>query len=406
MNVTVETKALREALSIVAPAVPKGAITPALLCARARVKALIKHSGNPDYSGTLEICCTGLDARMAAEIPCRVNEDNTRDVLLPMVTAMPLVRLMHQEKTHISWVADNQVMLVAEDLEYCLDTPNPEDFPADMASVDGGLYDTNASLPTKPYITVSFAAEEWIRMLRGTRYAVATNKESRYVLQSILFEFQDETLRLVSTDSKRLALVNKKIDRTTNGVLRYVVPELAADLLIHSLTLATRKDSMVHLELDNDHIVMECSECRGVGSLSLKAKLIDYEYPDYSKLLKGMTVKARLTVNRFDLLKAVQRASLMARDPLAFGIFMTFDQTIGIRSVGHMYGRASERVKTLSYEGEKIEVRINPQYVLDYLDVTDNETIRIEVYGDTLPVFFGDSQNQQCCYIMPLMKNV
>jgi DNA polymerase III sliding clamp (beta) subunit (PCNA family) len=174
--------------------------------------------------------------------------------------------------------------------------------------------------------------------------------------------------------------------------------------MIHSLTLATRKDSMVHVTLRNDHVVVECSECRGVESLSLKAKLIDYEYPDYSKLLKGMTLKTRVTVNRSDLLKAVQRASLMARDPLAFGIFMTFDQTIRIRSAGHMYGRASERVKTLSYEGEKIEVRLNHQYVLDYLDVTDDETIRIEVYGDAWPIFFGDSQNRQCCYIMPLMS--
>jgi DNA polymerase-3 subunit beta len=401
MNVTVETKVLREALLVVAPAVPKGAIAPAMLCARARV--LQKRSGNPDYPGILEICCTGLDARMAVQIPCKMNEDNARDVLLPMITAMPLVKLMHQAQMRISRVADTQVMLAAEDLEYCLDTPNPEDFPADMITVDRRFYDKDAP-PPKPTLTVSLTAEEWIKLLRGTRYAVAGNKESRYVLQSILFEFQDETLRLVSSDGRRLALVNKKTDHTIPGIVRYVVPELAADLLIHSLTLATRKNSEVHLTLGNDHVVMECSECRGVEGLSLKAKLIDYEYPDYSKVFKSAVVKARLTVNRFDLLRAVQRASLMARDPLAFGIFMTFDHTIVIQSAGHMYGRASERVKTLSYEGEKREVRINHQYILDYLDVTDDETIRIEVCGDTWPIFFGDTENQQCCYIMPLMS--
>jgi DNA polymerase III sliding clamp (beta) subunit (PCNA family) len=402
MNVTVETKVLREALSVVAPAVPKGSVTPALLCARVRLAPWA--SGNPAYPQMLEICCTGLDARMEVQIPCRTHENKAQDVLLPMITAMPLVKLMHQEQIRISKVADTQVMLAAEDLEYCLDTPNPEDFPAGMTTVRC-FYDNDAP-PPKPTPTVSLTAEEWIKLLRGTRYAVAGNKESRYVLQSILFEFQDETLRLVSSDGKRLALVNKKIDRTTPGIVRYVVPELAADLLIHSLMLATRKNSMVHLTLGNDHVVMECSECRGVEALSLKAKLIDYQYPDYSKLLKGTTVKARLTVNRSDLLRAVQRASLMARDPLAFGIFMSFDHTIAIRSAGHMYGRASERVKTLSYEGEKREVRLNHQYVLDYLDVTDDETIRIEVCEDTRPILFADSQNQQCCYIMPLINNV
>jgi len=396
MKLTIETKTLRAALSVVAPAVPRICLIPALLCARLRL--LAKQSGDQDYPEVLEICCTSLDARLTAEIPCRSQGKVKRDLLLPMKTTLALVKLFDQRETQISRLSETGINIAAGDCEYCLHTPDPADFPEAIGSADWRNPEA-VTVECKPDLSAKFTGNELAAMLRGVRYAASDGSDNRYVLESVLFEFNDESLRLVSTDGKRLAIVERKLDEPAERAAQYVVPVAAVDMLTRALAAQARENGAVEVRLTNDHITMTCSECHSLESLELKAKLIDSTYPNYRQVVHGLESKARVSVDRKDFLRAVQRISLIAQDPSAFGMVLTFDETMVIRSVD---GRAIERVTPLSFSGEKVETRLNPRYVLDFLNAADDETIHLQVGWGDQPICLTDGDNGKVSYIAPM----
>jgi len=382
MNATIETKTLRAALSVVAPAAPKTSSIPALLCARVRL--LPKQSGDPYYPQMLEICCAGPDARITAEIPCRANGKAKQDLLLPMKTALRLVKLFDSREARISRLSKTAVKIITDDCEYRLDTPDPADFPEAM------------KIEPKPDLSARFTGHELVSMLRGVRYAAYGRSHKRRVFQSVLFDFSDAWLRLVSSDNRRLAIVERKLDQPTRGATQYVVPVAAVDMLSRALVAQARENAAVEVRLTNDHITVTCSECHGVESLEFRAKLLDRVYPNYRQVIQDLESRTRLSVDRKDFLRAVQRISLVAQDPSAFGMVLSFDETMVIRSVD---GRAMERVTPLSFSGEKVEVRPDPRYVLDFLKTADDETIHMQVGWVGQPICLADGESGHVCYI-------
>jgi DNA polymerase-3 subunit beta len=396
MKMTVETKKLRDALSAVAPAMPRNSIVPALSCARLRL--LPKQSGDQDYPQVLEVCCAGLDARIAVEIPCRSNGSRKQDLLLPLKTALALVKLFDQRETQISRLSKTAIRIVAGDCEYSFNTPDPDDFPERMVSADPRASE-DAEIKPKPDQSVKFAGNELVSMLRGARYAASDGSDNRYVLQSVLFEFDADILRLISTDGRRLAIVERKLDKAVAASGQYIVPVAAADMLTRALAAQVQENGAVGLGLTSDHVVVTCVECHDIEGLEFRAKLIDGAYPNYRQVIEGLESTARVSVDRTDFLRAIQRISLIAQDPSAFGMDLDLDETLTIQSVDR---RATEHLAALSFSGEKTELRLNPRYVLDFLNAVDDETIHLQVGRGYDPICLADGENRRLCYIAPM----
>lgn len=393
MNISIETKTLRKALSAVVPAVPRESIIPALFCARMRL--LPKQSGDEDYPQLLEICCSNLDARIAVEIPCKAYDDVKQDLLFPMKTALRLVKLFDHRETRIFSVSETEIKIASGDCEYRLYTPDPADFPEGLASANSRNQEA-AGIDPKPDLSGRFAAGELTSMLRGVRYAASDGSDNRQVLESVLFECNDDSLRLVSTDGWRLAIVERKLDEPAKGSARYVVPVAAVDMLTRALATQALEHGALGVRLTNDHIIVTCGECQTVENLEFRAKLPDCEYPNYRHVIQGLEFKAWASVVRADFLRAVQRISLIAEDPAAFGMILGFDETILIRSMDR---RATERIAALSFSGEKAQVRLNPRYMLDFLKAADDETIHMQAGHADHPICLTDEENRQVCYI-------
>jgi len=136
-----------------------------------------------------------------------------------------------------------------------------------------------------------------------------------------------------------------------------------------------------------------------VGRLSLTSRLIEGEFPNYRQLLPE-AYESRLTVSKQQLLDAVRRVGLLARD--ASPVRMEFN-ALGVRlsSSSPDLGQAVEAVEA-RYEGDDITAAFNPNYLADGLAAVGGESVRLEVRDGLKPGIVRGETEEFTYLVMPV----
>jgi len=202
-------------------------------------------------------------------------------------------------------------------------------------------------------------------------------------------EVNREGVTFVATDSYRLAV--RELVATAGGEMKAIVPERA-------LSEAGRAASGIErgeIEL----LVDEAQVSFRVGEFTLTSRLIEGEFPNYRQLLPE-GYESRLTVSRQQLMDAVRRVGLLARDTSP--VRMEFN-ALGVKlsSSSPDLGQAVEAVEA-QYEGEDLTAAFNPQYLIDGLAAATGETVRIEVRDGLKPGLVRGESDAFTYLVMPV----
>jgi DNA polymerase-3 subunit beta len=207
----------------------------------------------------------------------------------------------------------------------------------------------------------------------------ASRDEARPVLTGVLVEVSREGVTLVATDSYRLAV--REIVATASGESKAIVPERA-------MAEAGRASQVIE-KGEIELFVDESQVSFHLGALSLTSRLIEGEFPNYRALLPEQ-YENRLSVSRQQLMDAVRRVGLLARDTSP--VRLEFN-ALGVKlsSSSPDLGQAVEAVEA-RYEGEDIMAAFNATYLADGLGAATGDTVRLEVRDGLKPgVVRGDS---------------
>ena len=217
----------------------------------------------------------------------------------------------------------------------------------------------------------------------------ASRDEARPVLTGVLLEVSREGVVLVATDSYRLAV--RDLVATADGEARAIVPERA----MSEAGRAAANDEKGTIEL----LIDESQLSFRIGSLTLTSRLIEGEFPNYRQLLPEAT-ESRLTVSRQQLLDAVRRVGLLARDTTP--VRLEFN-ALGVKlsSSSPDLGQAVETVEA-RYEGEDLTVAFNPQYLADGLTAATGETVRLDVRDGLKPGVVHGEGDEFTYLVMPV----
>jgi DNA polymerase III subunit beta len=201
----------------------------------------------------------------------------------------------------------------------------------------------------------------------------ASRDEARPVLTGVLVEINREGVTLVATDSYRLAV--RELIATAAGEAKAIVPERA--MTEAGRAASTIDKGEIELFVDDSQVSFQ------LGSLSLTSRLIEGEFPNYRGLLPEQ-YESRLTVSRQQLMDAVKRVGLLARDTAP--VRLEFN-ALGVKlsSQSPDLGQAVEAVEA-QYEGEDITAAFNPNYLADGLAAATGDTVRLEVRDGLKPV--------------------
>lgn len=226
-------------------------------------------------------------------------------------------------------------------------------------------------------------------LAEGLRQVVkaASRDDSRPVLTGVLMTAENDGLRLVSTDSYRLAVR----DLPGAAVLRPGQEVLVPSRALEEVARLLDDDTEVTLVLGDNDATFE------IAGLHVSTQLIQGDFPDYRKLIPATRPQA-LIISRLALMDALRRVKLMAAEHTPVRLSMQPD-LLELRTVNSDLGEAVEELDA-KYDGEQLEVAFNPEYLLHGLEVTTGDEVSLESNDASKPAMLRSVDSADFLYLL------
>lgn len=232
------------------------------------------------------------------------------------------------------------------------------------------------------------------RMIRETSIAVAVD-ETRPFLTGVLWEVNGEQVRMVATDTSRLALAEiTSANRVQQA--QVIVPTKCLSEL--SRQLSPEAETPVEVALSGSHIVFTLPEARFIS------RLIDGQFPSYQQVIPR-AFKTRVEIGREALLGAAERAALLSKDGPSIVKTSITQDGVGLSAYVPEVGQSEEHLPATT-TGEDCEIAFNTRFIIDVLRILEGETVSLELTGRLSPGVIrpaGDGAEQYTYVVMPVM---
>jgi DNA polymerase-3 subunit beta len=214
----------------------------------------------------------------------------------------------------------------------------------------------------------------------------ASNDDARPTLTGVLFEGDGDSLRLVATDSYRLAVRDVEGVSTAGSKL---VPYRALRELGRTVGSGPMTVSLGE---------REASFVTNEGRLTVR--IIDSTFPNYRQLLPEGHLNT-LTVDKSAFLEAVGRAALVAEDHIPVRLAMHAGG-VELSVIRQEVGEATELLEG-EYSGDDMTIAFNTRYLTDGLNAVDDDKIVIETSDPLKPgLLLGASKRDFKYLLMPV----
>lgn len=214
----------------------------------------------------------------------------------------------------------------------------------------------------------------------------ASSDEARPILTGVLMAAEGGGLRLVATDSYRLAVRDLEGSAVLEEGQSVLVPSRALRELVRALG-----SGEVTLRLGEREATFE------VGSTRVTTRLIEGEFPNYRGLIPS-TYPNRMVVARDALGDAVRRVRLMAREATPVRLTMG-PSGVELDAVTQDIGQASEAVEG-TFEGTELTVGFNPDYLLDGIEVAPGDEVALETTDANKPAVLRATGRDDFLYLL------
>jgi len=317
---------------------------------------------------TLEITGSDLDLTISVTIAVDGREDGK--TIIPAKLAVDIVRSFSEGRVDIS-TEGGQAAISCGRSDFTVQLMPAEEWP-------------QLSEPSGESFTVS--ATELSDGLSQVVKA-ASKDDSRPILTGVLLAAEAGGLRMVSTDSYRLAMRDLPGTSVLAEGKHVLVPSRA--LIETSRIIAGQTD--ITLILGEHDVSFVTSSSR------LTTRLIEGEFPNYRGLIPTSQPN-RLMVSRSALIDAVRRVRLMAREATPIRLTLGSD-TLDLRATTQDVGEAHEELDA-KYEGVEMTVAFNPEYLLDGLEVTPGDEVTLETVDALKPALLRSGDNTDFLYLL------
>ena len=322
---------------------------------------LCEVSGN-----TLRVTGTDLDVTVRTQAEVEVMEEGR--AVIPGRFLSEAVRKMPAGQVTIG-VTDTDIEIQGNGPRFTLRPLTVDDFPTQEEIVtDGVEVDGEALTEAINQVTIAASADG-----------------ARPILTGVLFETSDDGLRLVATDSYRLA----KRDLSGIGLqVSGLVParglrELPRTIGAPKVTAQIREREAVF------------SSERG----TLRLRLIDGNFPKYQSLLPE-SYPNQIILEKEALLDALGRVTLVAEDHIPVRLKLMdggVEVAVSRQDVG---GETEHLAGEFSGSDEEVSIAFNPRYLQDGVSAIVGDSVRVRVIDGFKPGVLDAGEGSDFIYLL------
>ncbi len=369
MNIIILKEKLKEALDVVSRATGENTHLPIL-----KNILLSAEDGKISFTGTnLEIAATYT-------ITSKVIEKGS--VAIPAYLFLNLISNIQNDRIQLSG-KENSVEIKTDSYQATIKGSASEEFP-----IIPKLKQKNQRIELNGAILKN-ALEQTI---------IATQfSDLRPELNSILFQFSLDSLRLAATDSFRLAektIPASQLKTKIETERRILLPLKTAQELVRVI----REKEDVFISFDENQILFE------TGPVQLISRLIEGTFPDYHAVIPKK-FSAEITIDREELLRALKLTGVLGNRVSEIHIrILPEKKAIEILSEDVALGENKYLIPA-KIKGSAKELYFNWRYVADGLKVFSGEEIFFGLNEDNKPALIRNIMDASYFYIvMPVLK--
>jgi len=318
----------------------------------------------------LSIAATNLDIAITHYVGGKIEKDG--------VTTAP-ARLMQDFVSNLPdsvlqlETNDNKLHITTDKYQSTINGMPAEDFPVMPAIKSDNLW----KLPAK----------DLKKVLQQVVFS-ASNDDARPVLTGVYFYTEGGTVTAAATDSYRLA--ECRVGKSKQPINFLVPASAAADLL----RIISDDDKDVAITHDDQQVLFQA------GDVSLVARLIEGNYPDYKKLIPTkFSTSAKLS--RADFINIAKISSLFARESAGSITIKAEDKKVSINSIASQIGENTATADAVVTGAG--EVTLNSRYLIDALNAFASEEVEFCFNGKLEPcILRSPTEAGYLHLIMPL----
>jgi len=219
----------------------------------------------------------------------------------------------------------------------------------------------------------SMPAGEFQKLLSKVCYA-ASSDETRHVLNGVLLSLRSGILTAVSTDGRRLALIERPLESDASADCDAILPPKVVAELVKIL------------EGDAD-LKIQISESRAAFTVEdtlIITKLVEGSYPNYRQVIPASFGKSAV-VPRDLLATVLNRVGMVVSETSASVTLKLEKALLTLSATSAEVGEGTETFE-VSYDDDPVEISFNPQFLMAPLRHLEADQILIQFNDEYSPV--------------------
>lgn len=337
--------------------------------------------------GQLAFTTTNLDLGIRCKIKADVQEPGS--LTLPVRKLSSIVRELPSLDVEVETYANHQAKIASGSSLFRMMGIGADEFPPLPTFDDQHSY--------------LLRQDDLQRMLKSVSYAQSSD-ETRYIMNGVFFNFENQQLTLAATDGRRLAVISKQLEVAEENAGHLILPAKT----VQEVERLLGKGDNVRIAFNDRQVAFEISagddneESGLVDGIYLVSKVVEGNYPNYRQVIPKSNDR-HIKLNRENFANCVRRAALVTSEK-NHSVKVTMKENV-LEVIGQSpeFGEANVSLN-VEYDGPEISVAFNPQFVLDPLRALTRDEIIFE-FKDELSPGVIRTQDSFLCVIMPLRLN-
>jgi len=362
MRITATKENLLFAVSAVQKAVSTKQTMPILSCIKLEAR-----------QNSLYFSATDLEIGIECFVPAEIIEEGSS--VVPARHFSDIVRKLPDVPIILKQNSESELLIIYNESQLSLRTLITADFPK-IAEVDGEQ-------------EIQIQALVFKQMIKQSVFAAGVD-EGRPLFTGLLCEAEKDRIRLVATDTHRLALRQGEISNSLEKEVSFIIP---AKMLNELARLMYEDDEICTIKLTRN-----LSSFR-FANIRIICRLLEGQFPNYHQVIPEK-YSSKLITNTKTIKEAIERISL-------FGGANDNSNTINIKiennnmviSSRSDLGQGYEKIN-IELEGEPLEISFNARYLGDVFKILEAEQATLEFGGPLSPCIVRPDQGMNFLYLL------
>ena len=304
----------------------------------------------------LKLVATDLDVGISCEIPVEILEEG--GITIPAKRLVDIIREMPLGSIVIHAKKNNQIDIEGENCRFKLIGLARDEFPKFPEFKEKDIFQIEQKI--------------FKDMLRLTAFSVS-HEESQYVLNGVFLEVTDDSIKIVATDGRRLAKIEKKIINVNKVEASVIIPLKAVQEILRNL----KEEGFVSFVSGANQVLFD------IDGVVIATRIIEGEFPNYSQVIPPPS-ENKVGMDTQAFLSSIRRANLLTTQDFQAVKLEIFKDKIVVSKTTPDVGESREEIP-IQYGGQEMVVGFNPHLLIDFLKNINEQRVNIELSGSDKP---------------------